>query len=218
MSILIDGTDRLYRSANLPDYNSPHSACVWLYGTALAPNNTDYTRLLNIEAATDGGFDLIGVVNSSGTLNLQLDVWNATSGGYTPVTGSVITNNTWYHLAMVRESNASLKLYLNGALDATNTQSVSTRAVAAVVEFLRQGTAFDTGEGRVFGYKEWATSLTAAEILNEMRHIRPCRFPNLNAWHPLTGSASDVGDLSGLARVFNTAGTPTLADNPPVSW
>lgn len=135
----------------------------------------------------------------------------------TEVTGSNLTTGVWYHIAIVRVSEFSLRIYLDGTLDITNTNNFSNNSRW---EFGAVGTGNnDRADIRLAHIKYWDAELTAEEVQQEMRVIRPHRSANLAGWYPLfPGSGERTRDYSGLGRNFTEGGTLTDEDGPPVSW
>ena len=87
---------------------------MWVYQTA---------------SPTGGGYTIAGAHNSSGWL-LQLKPTTTRfyiTGSNLAVFSETLTNNTWYHLAVVREESAGVvKFYLDGTLKATSGSTPST--------------------------------------------------------------------------------------------
>ena len=87
---------------------------MWVYQTA---------------SPTGGGYTIAGAHNSSGWL-LQLKPTTTRfyiTGSNLAVFSETLTNNTWYHLAVVREESAGVvKFYLDGTLKATSGSTPAT--------------------------------------------------------------------------------------------
>jgi hypothetical protein len=143
-----------------------------------------------------------------------------TSGGGTQVSGSALTVGTWYHIAVVRESTTSLKVYINGALDITNTRNVGSRTAITRMEIGAYTTGnTNPGNIRVAYQKAWSAALTAAEVAQEMYTVRPRRLSNLYGWWPgRPGSGERAKDYSGNGRDWTEGGTLTDEDPPPIPW
>lgn len=212
MSVRFDAAaDRLLRTTDLLDYNSPYTLMFWVY--LVADQNA-----ITIPAALfrdAGNVDDIRTLADGTTIGIRSRALGV--GG--TISGSVLALNTWYHLAMVRESATSLKLYVNGVLDATATQSISGRNAILRMELGAESSS-NTGpmDGRVMGIKAWSVSKTAAEIANEMRTIKPKSTANLYGWWS-AGIGQRSRDLSGYGRDFTEVGTLTdEADTPEIIW
>lgn len=138
--------------------------------------------------------------------------------GVNEVTGSTISVGTWNHMAMVVEGTGAgqFKAYLNGVLDVTHDGNVAVTAGRMIF-----GNNVDSQflNGRVAAIKVWDVALTADEIKQEVRCIRPVRLASLNSGFPMfPGSGERVRDYSGLGRNLVEAGTLVDEDPPDVSW
>lgn len=213
MAVRFDAsTDRLLRTSGLLDYNSAYTWMGWAYlvsnlGTTStfwvlddnSANNVDWLR-----TNTDG-------------LTIQLRAVSGGSGN--SVNGTTLSTGVWYHLALVREDASTLKAYLDGALDATNTTSVTGRTAATRQEHGGRSASTSPSDSRVAAIKAWSAALTQAEIQQERWFVRPIRTANLHGFWPcFPGSAERLIDYSGNGRDWGTAGTLTDEDPPPVGW
>lgn len=141
--------------------------------------------------------------------------------GSQEIAGSAVGTGTWFHIAGVSEGDTNsdtIRLYLNGVQDisfvrATGRTGGDTRVA---------NSSFDEWlDGRFAYLKWWTAALTAAEIANEMRTIRPIRFANLYGFwktDPAQSSADRVKNMIGSGNNFTESGTISPADGPPVSW
>jgi len=127
-----------------------------------------------------------------------------------------------HHFALVRASSTDLKLYKNGAqIGPTVVTDVGTSRTLSGMD---SGSALGSGnrwDGHKFGEKAWSAALTAAEIVNEMRTMRPQRTTNLYAWWPgIDASAANAAiDYSGNGRSWTNNGTIAVEDGGAgVSW
>jgi hypothetical protein len=90
----------------------------WFRTSSLAANNTIFF------AGNDGNF-FNGIylgIGSNGSLNAS--VYDGSTGLNLASSASIVSTNTWYHIAVVR-SGTSLKIYLDGTERASGTTSVS---------------------------------------------------------------------------------------------
>lgn len=143
-----------------------------------------------------------------------LFVWN---DGAAP-TGSTVTAGTWNHMALVVEGTGAgqVKVYLNGVLDITGDGNAALTAARLV---LCNNHNLEFINGRAAAVKVWDAALTADEIKQEVRCIRPVRLASLNSGFPMfPGSGERVRDYSGLGRDLVEAGTLVDEDPPDVSW
>jgi hypothetical protein len=151
--------------------------------------------------------------NAAGTVQERMQVGaNGTllsSFGSGTVTGSDLTIGVWYYLTMLRESDTSQKIYINRALDITNTNDVSARA--ALDGFQRINHTSTRVHARVANPMEWTVALTQNEIGRQMHSLRPIvRLDKLHAWHPgFPRSVDRTKDFSGNGRNWTENGTLT---------
>ncbi len=203
MAIRFDAPgDYLSISADLPAYD-PVSACVWLY----LSNDRNATGAI-IEFLNGAGTQYQGALLGSNGTTLNI----VTHNGNTP--GTDLTVGAWNHIGYTR-SGATHKLYVNGLLDITRTDSVS-----IVPGFIVAGSnSISNVDGRLAGLKMWTGELSAEEMANESRTITPRRSANLYGFWPMfSGATERLRDYGGRGRNWVAGGTLTDEDGPPVSW
>jgi hypothetical protein len=166
---------------------------------------------------SDGGFsnyDAVYTFGSGTSARFQLEC-SGGSGGSSAALGSSITPGQWYYVALVRESATSLRLYVDGVLDAECTADVSGRAASAAQylgSFGNLGGGF-TLDGRLGYWRGWSDNLSTSEQTDEAVSPTPVRTADLFEDWPF-----DPGDLvNGAAnnRDWSSAGSPTADDGPP---
>ncbi|HXV42413.1 MAG TPA: LamG-like jellyroll fold domain-containing protein [Anaerolineae bacterium] len=214
MAVRFDAAaDRLLRTTDLPDCNAAYTWMAWIYLVS------DLNAVSNLFVFSDNSN---GITEAAQTANdgvtLQINVRGPSGTG--TVNGTLLNVGQWYHVAMVRETTTSVKIYLDGVLDATSTIDVSTRGAATRME---HGAKFSgnqqRSDSRQFAIKFWSTNLSLAEIQNEMRTIRPHRTANLYGWWPcFPGATERLRDYSGNSRDWTEGGTLTDEDPPPLGW
>ena len=212
MAVRFDANaDFLRLSSGIFDYNAGYTIMAWAY-----PVSNPAAQITLFSVAADGSNLERLRSNSGGT------TWSAQSivGGTSVNTnGSSVSYGSWQHWALVRRDASNLDTYVNGVLDATSTQSVSGRSAAAQLDIGNTNSASAYFNGRVFAIKAWNVALTAAEIREEMRTIRPVRLANLWGWWPgRPGSGERAKDYSGNGRSLTEGGTLTDEDAGPISW
>lgn len=116
---------------------------------------------------------------------------------------------------MVVSSGGQATIYLNGVLDITG-NGTNTNAITNI----QLGDAgSELFNGRLAAVKFWTVALTAAELLNEMRCIRPVKFASVDSWYPFFDSTTDgIRDYSGNAKTWTVVGSLTSEDGPPIPW
>lgn len=213
MAVRFNGTasNRLTISSAPLDANSAYTICGWLYVSASTGANAVIFNL-----GSDGNNrDQVRISSSGTSFSAAAAVGGAGGAGSGTAAVSV---GSWYHVALVRESATSLKLYVNGSLDVTRTTDVSARAATTTMNC---GVEFTVSplNGRLAFAKAWSVSLTAAEVVQELQLGRPSRLASLYGWWPmLNGSGERTRDYSGNAHDWAEVGTLTDEDPPPVAW
>lgn len=204
--------DRLLRTSDLLDYNAVYTWMAWVYLVSDL-NAAGRFWSLNTDSTTND-FDFVGVTTDGTTLIARTAVGASTTTG----TGTNLSIQTWYHVALVRSATNTLDVYLNGVSDSTHTRSTTGRTAVTRMEAgaWTSGNANRT-DSRIMGMKAYTTNLTAAEIANEMNTIRPQRTDNLYAWWPIF-NGDRTTDYNGNARPWTEGGTLTDEDPPPVSY
>lgn len=215
MAVRFDAAaDRLLRTSDLLDFNSPYTIMAWVYRIS---DLNAYTTIFDLSRGTDNANeDFIGCT-ADGT---SLVAYIASGGAYQETAGgTTLPEKTWSHVAVVRESTTSLRIYLNGSLVATNTQNVASRGA---IQRLECGAALDTNisrfDGRLSRIKAWSTNLTQDQVLSEMNRVLPLNFSNLYGFWPTFLGTDRTKDYSGLGRDWTAGGSLTDEDDAPVTW
>jgi hypothetical protein len=193
--------DYLFRTTGLLDYNSPYTMMQWWH--QLTDDNATATFM---QISTSSGSDKDQfIIGSSGTV-LGLQIVGTGAGANV---GSTFAPPVTMHLTMVRESATSLKGYLNGVLDMTNTGDTTGRGAAGFQRLSTTSTAWPNA--RVWAPMEWSVALTQDEIRRQMHSLIPrVRLDKLHAWHPgLPFTVSRTKDYSGNGRNWTENGTLT---------
>lgn len=180
-------------------YNGAYSVTVWArYYTATA------NGLISINNGTS--LTLSDGVESMATGNSRTIVGNSTT---TTVDASPATSaNTWFHLAAVRESASSFKYYVDGALVATNTASVTGRTAADRMFVALLGSGGTPNDMGVAALKVWnGVALTSTQVAQEL----PYRNPQNSAGScvlvmPFSSAGTWLSQRVGAFSVFDTTG------------
>lgn len=213
MSVRFDAAaDRLLRTTDLPDYNAPYTWMAWVYLVSDLNATSIFYSLNRNDSASD--MDEVRTTASGTILQIRAAIGGSVG---TNVNGTDLSLGVWYHLAMVRESATSLKLYLNGTLDITNTRDVTGRTAASRMENGARGTSnISRSDSRVAYIKAWSTNLTQAEVQAEMNVIPAVKTDNLyGEWKTPPGSGR-ITDSSGNGRDWTEGGTLTDEEQPAV--
>lgn len=126
---------------------------------------------------------------------------------------STLTLNTWYHLAMTWDGT-STRLYVNGALVATNTPAATTRTG----NWSNWGAPANF-DGAVQDVVTYNAALTVDEIMQLYRARMPLRRTNLVMWLPML-TAPGLDNLSGVGvNAALSGGAPSAGnDLAAVPW
>lgn len=185
-------SNRFDRSTNLP----PTPVATLMAWMRMSVDRNLNTGLLSFE---NGGIELLVVTDADGvTLGLL-------GPSTTAFSTTVMVVGQWAHIAMTI-SAAGAKLYFNGSLITSITDTLAALTIIHVADSLTTGSWFN---GCVKGVKLWNRALVEQEIVEEMRQMSPVSTVSLNSWH-LTPSPGAAGlDYSNSARNFliNTAFT-----------
>lgn len=212
MSIRFDvNTDRLLRTTDILNYNAAYT---WMAWVMLISDLNATSSFLALCRTTTFDMERVGTGTNGTTIELRISI----AGSATFTAGSALTLGTWYHIAMVRESATSLKLYLNGNLDATLTTDISARAAVNRMEVGAIGTGnAQRSDSRVAAIKAWSGSMTEAEVRAEVWSHLPRRFTDQYAWWPgFPGAVERLRDYSVNARNWTEVGTLTDEAGPPL--
>jgi len=208
----LDASKYLERTSDLPDYNGNYTIACWIKFNQL----TTFDSMFVLTDGTANNRDMLLLNNTTGN-NLTSRV--TVAAALTTQAGSTtLSTATWYHVAMVRDAAASLKAYLNGNLEGTNTRSVSGRAAISNMRIALEqggGNAIDASFAHL---KMWTRALTAQELLSESKNILVNNLTSVYGWWPTLINAQRNKDYSGKGRNWTEVGTIGDVANPPVGW
>ena len=163
---------------------------------------TSLRTLFTIGAPTAAAGALV-VYSSSGTLQAQ-----PYGGGNTTFSGATMSINTWYHVALVR-SGSTIKLYVNGAANATTiTNSSSIGNGAVTIGFLSGGYGYFAGQ-----ISNFRVAASAVYPGNFTTPTRPLSLTSA-AFFAALGVSPFVDSSSNAISITNT-GTVALTDQSP---
>jgi hypothetical protein len=183
----------------------PELAYTWAGQFKLAANNATAYQTVAIIYATGSAWDAV-FLDASRVLKCDVN-------GTIVSTGQTLTIGTWYHIAVVRESTTSLKIYMDGTLVATNTTGVTGRnsGSAMYLGYEEFGTWVS---GNFAGWNCWEAGLSSTEVNTEKPHFVPQRTTNL--WNSLA-LQSNAMDSGGNSYDFTATGTVTYTESGPVT-
>lgn len=214
MSVRFDNSgDDLRRTSDLPNYNAAYTWMAWVYAVTLPAD----AATMYCAGTTSWNKDELSL-NPDGSL--YLGVYGGASSDW-PGGGS-LSATTWYHVALVRESATSAKVYVDGSLLITNTADASGRGATALVTvgiLEADSTRYNPFDGRVAHMKAWTTSLTLAEVQAEKPYVVPLKQASLYGWWPTkSGAVERVKDYGASGRDWTATGTLSDEADPGIAW
>jgi len=158
-----DGTNDFVLSANAITNNTQNQTYQAWFRIPSVPANSD----LILQRGNDGsgGWSLQIGINATGRLFAGI---SATPDTF--LTGTtVLLPNTWYHVTFVFENNNSLRLYLNGTLEAS--VAIGNRVLRNSDNRFRVGAGNVASEffrGDIDEVRVWTMALSQTDIMNSM--------------------------------------------------
>jgi len=198
-------------TASLFDSNAAYTWCAWIYPTLV---NGAYHMIFTIGEGTDTqDVDVLSISNGN---TLMIQSYKGATGS-TQVVGTP-SANTWYFVAVVRSAANAIVCYLNTSVSPTLTTDVTGRIAP---DTLRLGNAKNANtvelNGRMAHAKLWTRALSAAELVNEARLIRPVHPASPWAWWPLL-AGDRTRDWSGNGHTLTEVGTLADAADPGIPF
>ena len=142
-SMFFDGAGD-YISLKNPQYNHTFFASQWTIETWVYPTSTSTTQTIFMQYGNSVDVIKLYFNGSTGAVSYQLRGTNQSLISADSA-GSLITLNTWSHIAMVRDSTTTIKIFINGTLALTAT-------IASTTTFNEGGSSLYT-EAPVIGAK-----------------------------------------------------------------
>lgn len=158
-----DGTNDFVISANSITNNTQNQTYQAWFRIPSIPTNSD--RILQRGSDGTGGWSVQMDVTSTGKLSAGI---SASPDTYLTGTTTLVPN-TWYHATFVFENNNSLRLYLNGTLEASVT--IGNRTLRNSDNRLRVGSGNIASEyfnGDIDDVRVWNMALSQTDIVNTM--------------------------------------------------
>lgn len=157
-------------------------------------------------------------INSDG--KLVGAVYDGTNGSTVTSTSVIPTNNVWLHVAFTRSVDNTMRLYINGVLDGTQTGSVAPQASNYPVYLGKPIDGANRYGGSIDEVRIWNRALLACEITNQRNCELPSGQTGLVAYYkfnqstgtslPDASSNNNTGTLNGFALSGETSNWVTL--------
>lgn len=226
--------DKLVNTIGYPEGGYINASPVFTVGSIGTSAATTITSALNrdfLSISFEGEF-LLGVFTLGATGPFEI-----------AKTGKTIAIGEWVHVALVRESDSVLKLYVNGDLVYTLDISVASRAALGSLSTWSFRFGFgmvyykssSTSVSRTYGLryfngaiahiKTWKVGLSATEIASEVNSISPvktgtdlyCYLSTPTTSGTVPSSGGDLNDESGSGYNFLKSSTVIYDVNPTIA-
>ena len=211
MAVLLDTSAKaLYRTTNLPSATA-FTICGWFTQRGTQGSSNLLAALLNVGPTA---YNLIGYSGSN-------IVITTAAGSTTVATAPASGTPFFWALTCSGTGAGSLIGYyaLRNALSLTSASRAGTTFTPSEMDFSNTvfGYYLNGDIGPIYCYD---AVLTADQLLAQSKIIRPLFSSNLNSWFPMMrlSLADNVLDYSGNGRSLSSSGSPSVADNPPISW
>lgn len=196
----------------------PCTLAAWYKPSNLTSNHV----IVYVGSATDARrFMIYKMSNAGGNVARASSVPDGGGAGSDAVGTTAMTDTTrWYHVVGVWTSSTSRKIYVDGVLEATDTNSVATTSLNRFALAARGNPAPTYGlyaNAKIAEAGVWNVALTDAEVLQLAKGANPqwIQRTALVAYVPLwTGLSPDL-DLTGNTLGLTNAPTQST-DHPPV--
>ena len=166
-----DGTDDYVAHSDIGASDWPVTLSAWV---KFDVNNVAQTVVS--QADTSAINQMFGCATQMTGSNMLATVWTySASYGYKDARGTTpLATGTWYHLTAVFESNTSKKIYLNGNLEATLTDSTTFPTGIDNLNIARFGRSTPGGyvNGQIACAMAYNKALSASEILQNYNALK----------------------------------------------
>lgn len=214
MAVVLNASTKWFERTSPLDHNAAYTVAGWVKVTV---NDATVHNVFVIDRGNFVDYDRLKLDWFNGAGGLQVVNGGTDSGSQYGT--NALTINTYYHLAMVRESTTSLKLYRNGVLEKTVTTSVAARGTATRSSMGALADGSEPSSGLVIAaWNAWTRALDATELTAQMAQAAPTNSTSLWAeWLMLSGSTRG-DDASGNARHWTSHGTLTDTTDPSITY
>jgi hypothetical protein len=199
MGVRLTATTGSYsRTTRLPSYTG-FTMALWIFPSTV---NTVFADVF----ARGSSNEFLVQINP-GTSKLELFTGASNDCGF-----AALTANKWYHVA-ISINGSTCTPYLNGRAG-TPRSMPSAPAVDKI--WFGNGSGEDL-RGAMAEAKVWSAPLGQAEIQDEMQWLGPMRVRDLNSYYPFDLLQTAKIDRGPFQLTLTIAGTPTAAQQPPIS-
>lgn len=175
-------TSYINHSTDAFKFTSNYSVSFW-YNTS----STSFQSLISCYSNA-GGKRGWAIQNTGTAINFKTFKDNAT---YSDLNYTISTN-TWYHVSVVRKSGVSSKIYLNGALvasDSVTTDQNYLSNFSLIGAINDNGTLYNYTSGKVDALNIWNKELTQSEITELYNSGNGTQYIGDNFYKPTTNDA-----------------------------
>jgi hypothetical protein len=162
-AIYLDGASsgevRVPDDAALDPGTSDFSVAGWM---ATSPSAGSQYVISKRSACWHGSFWNL-FVHSSGRLTFEVDQDSAGTNYRLLTGGATVTDGDWHHFALVRQGT-SIRIYVDGALDASATTAAPTRIASAAPLRMGRGPCSGNYRGRLDDVRYFGSALSAADV------------------------------------------------------
>ncbi|PWN65456.1 endo-beta-N-acetylglucosaminidase H [Chryseobacterium viscerum] len=202
-ALSLDGTSESGAAGNLTLSGSALSFEGWIKPSSFKSASPYISSIMGTEVSdSNSAFLRLG---DAGLANNKLQFVVSINNVQQKLASATALNaNTWYHVAATYDG-ANMKLYINGALDATKAQTGSVNSTGA----FNVGYLYNTSRnfnGKVDEVRVWKRALSQTEISQNMCNVSVPATSLTAYWKFNEGSGSSVQDTSGNGVTLTLTG------------
>jgi hypothetical protein len=176
--VFANGSGTFVTVSNPPTFFSDYTLICWFYATSFGTNVNGLISYGNEATSQRRGLFLRD--NGTGNLKVVSSTYSSNIFGNT-----TLALNTWYHAAVTVSSTGEAKIYLNGVLDGTGTNTLVTPA-SNTLYVGRTGTG-EYFTGRIPSAQIYNRVLSAAEVAQNYDALKVRYTTYTNTFTPLCG-------------------------------
>jgi endo-beta-N-acetylglucosaminidase D len=211
-ALLFDGTGKYVDAGSITLSNSPFSLECWVKANSFKTGSPFISSIIGIEDGSNVAQIRLG--DAGITADRLQFVANLGGAIRKLAANTLLTTGTWYHIAATYDgagSGATMRLYINGVLDASMTAGGNAIA-SGNFAMARNYASSRCLDGSIDEVRVWKRALTAAEILANRCDVPPTSA-NLEAyWKFNEATGTTTQDLTGHGHLG------TLMAMSPSDW